>query len=209
MKARSILFCVFITLFFVPSAFSITINDSSYLTSYYDSPTQNQDYSLYMIGVYETRSDHSSGYHPTGTATVNIGDQYGKNTILVLSSYEPTLWNIIGDGANDLTQILLYGYHDQTISGVATSTPVTEYSYLGTSDYKGFTYSYPGDGRVVSHLESEGFFVSSFAGSYRATDFTISELTPAPVPEPTTFALMFLGLAGVGINKLRTRKRNA
>jgi len=175
-------------------AVPITINDPSYSTSYYESATVNNDYSLYMIGVYETRSDHSFGYHPTGTANIEIGDQFGKATTLVLSSYEPTNWNITGLGVGDITDIILYGYHDQSVSGFLTSTSVTEYTSHGEGSYEGYTYQFPGDGRVVNHLASQNLAVSSFAGSYRATDFNIGALDPVSVPEPSSLGLLFIGL---------------
>ena len=149
-----------------------------------------------MIGIYESRNDHAFGYHPVGNATIYVGDQDGKNTILVLSSYEPTIWNLVGPGVDDLTQVLLYGYHDQDVTGEADSTVVKEYTYEGTNNYQGQTYRYPGDGRVVGHLEFMGLTVSSFAGSYRATQFTISALEPNPVPEPSAVSLFSIAING-------------
>lgn len=176
------------------SAFSISIDDPTYSTSFYDSPSVNKDYSLYMIGVYETRSDHSGGYHPTGTANIEIGEQFGKDTILVLSSYEPTQWNITGLGVDDLTNIILYGYHDQSVIGLLASTVVTEYSYHGEKNYQGMTYTFPGNSQVINHLAAQNLVVSSFAGSYRATSFSIAELSSASVPEPASLALFLMGL---------------
>ncbi|MBU6953181.1 PEP-CTERM sorting domain-containing protein [Hahella sp. HN01] len=193
------------SVFFVTAAHAvpITINDPSYSTSYYESSEVNNDYSLYFIGVYETRRDHSFDYHPTGNANVEIGDQHGKSTTLVLSSYEPTHWNISGLGVTDITDIILYGYHDQSISGFLPSTTVSEYSYEGEGSYQGFTYRYPGDGRVVKHLASQGLTVSSFAGSYRATDFSIGALDPVSVPEPSSIGLLLMGLGLCLGRKLR------
>jgi hypothetical protein len=185
-------------------AFSISIDDPTYSTSFYDSPSVNNDYSLYMIGVYETRSDHSGGYHPTGTANVEIGDQFGKDTILVLSSYESTKWNITGLGIDDITSVILYGYHDQSIFGLLASTLVTEYSYDDGQNYQGMTYEFAGDGQVVNHLAAQDLVVSSFAGSYRATSFRIAELSSVSVPEPTSLGLFLMGLMVFFSRKLKS-----
>lgn len=185
-------------------AFSISIDDPTYSTSFYDSPSVNNDYSLYMIGVYETRSDHSSNYHPTGTAEIEIGDQFGKDTILVLSSYEPTKWNITGLGVDDITNVILYGYHDQSIFGLLASTLVTEYSYDG-GNYRGMTYEFAGDGQVVNHLAAQDLVVSSFAGSYRGTSFRIAELSSVSVPEPATLGLFLMGLMAFVSRQLKAR----
>lgn len=182
----------------------ITIGDPTYSTSYYESSEVSSDYSLYLIGVYETRRDHSYGYHPTGAAAVKVGDQLGKSTILALSSYEPTHWRITGLGVDDITKVILYGYHDQSVSGILASTPVTEYSYEGEGNYQGFTYRYPGDGRVVNHLSRQGLRVSSFAGSYRATDFSIGALERPPVPEPLSLGLLLVGLGLCQGRRLRS-----
>jgi hypothetical protein len=181
-------------------ALPIIIGDATYSTSSYSAPSHSDDYSLYMIGVYETRSDHSFGYHPTGTATVNIESQAGRDTVLVLSSYEPTLWNIVGAGVADISRVLIFGYHDQSVSGLNGSTLLNEYSYLGTNNYMGSTYSYPGNGQVTGYLSSLGLSVSEFAGSYRATQFEISALSTS-VPEPTTLALFGIGLVGLGLRR--------
>ena len=53
---------------------------------------------MHVISVYEARSDHSFGYHPTGLASVRVtvsGDQSDtRPLILVLASYEPIRWSI-------------------------------------------------------------------------------------------------------------------
>lgn len=187
------------------SAAQITIGDPTYATSYYESDSKNQDESLFMFGVYETSLNRGFRQHPTGNAIVNIGDQGGRSTTLVLSSYEPTLWNLVGDGVDDLTNILLFGYHDQSISGVADSTVVEEYSYEGTRNYQGMTYKYPGDGRVVRFVEAEtGLTVDEFAGSYRATEFYIGESesqSDTTIPEPSTVIAMGLAVGIVSVLK--------
>lgn len=200
-------------------AVPITINDSSYLSGYYESENVNNDYSLYMIGVYQTTSDRGFREHPTGTANVNIGDQFGKNTILVLSSYEPTDWIIHGDGVDDLSQIILLGYHDQSISGYEHGTDISEYSYYGTNNYRGINYYWPSPGEVcrdrdsVSPIEYSsnqricraqdvtafieglvGTEITTFAGSYRATQFSIGENVAVSVFEPSSLVLLLMGL---------------
>lgn len=194
------------------NAAQITILDPTYSTSYYESTSKNQDASLFMIGVYETRSDHGFGYHPTGTATVNIANQNERDTTLVLSAYEPTTWNLLGEGVDDLTNIFLFGYHEQSVTGVNDFASVTEYSYEGNGNYKGFTYTYPGDGRVVNLVNSlTGLNVDSFAGSYRATQFSIGESNidnsrATSVPEPSTMlATIALGISSLLVRKYKAR----
>ena len=165
--------------------------------SYFESATPNSNTSVYMIGVYES-------VNGGGTATVDIGDQFGRDTVLVLSSYEPTQWNLTGDGVDDLSRVLLYGYNEQTATGVNQGL-VSEFSYEGSvRNYQGYTFNFPGDGEVVSHFQSEtGLNVDAFAGTYAATQFSIAAVA---VPEPNSLCL----LAAFGlVAGLRRRQRSA
>ena len=56
----------------------------------------NCDYEIHVLGSYESRSDHGFGYHPTGQSDVDITviGNSSRPLILVLSSYEPTLWRL-------------------------------------------------------------------------------------------------------------------
>ena len=45
---------------------------------YFESATPNASTSVFMIGIYESRTDHGFRFHPTGNATVDVGDQFGK-----------------------------------------------------------------------------------------------------------------------------------
>jgi hypothetical protein len=81
---------------------------------------------LWVAGVYQTRDDHSYGYHPVGDGTVLWGIP-GDN-VLVLSSYEPTRWivELVEGGA--LSRILVFGYHGQLVDA-PSSVPVEVYAY--------------------------------------------------------------------------------
>lgn len=158
------------TVAYSPTA-RITINDPTYNNSFYESNPPG-DTIVYAIGVYETRRDHSYEYHPIGNATIKIQDQGDKKTILILSSYEPTNWNISGAGSKSVKSIYLFGYHDQSVTIDNPLSNVYEYSYEGTQNYVGSAHSLFDP--AIERFESlVGDDIDAFAGSYRATDFTI------------------------------------
>lgn len=177
---------------------SVTINDSAGPASYYTNPTASEP-ELHIISVYETRSDHGGGYHPQGTATLNIN--YGGNSpiTLVLSSYEPTMWNFNIESGAVIDQVILNGYHNQEASGIDSNLLINR---SGVGNYfSACAYTWPSDDQgcdtpsLVSGAEDfTDLTLSSFSASYRATDFTIET---SPVPVPASLWLFGSGLLGL------------
>lgn len=171
---------------------AIKINvGSSYPQSYYQAEG-DIDYPVYNIGLYEATSNHGwryidgswQHYRERGTATIYIEDQ-GSAFALALGSYEPVDWILEGPGVNNAKQILLYGYHHHTVSGQTDSTEVIESTYENRT---GNTYLYSSGGYRWPHGASGGIqqllghSVSSFAGTYQATRFTIESTAPSIPP---------------------------
>ena len=129
---------------------------------------------LHIVSVYETRSDHSFGYHPTGSAFVDFALP-GAN-VLVLSSYEPTHWTISMARGASLEKIITIGYHQQTVTllGSSTNVPVQP----SKSRECGYSLPYRGGGCdtniLISAIQEEtGLPLASFDGCYRATRFKL------------------------------------
>ncbi len=181
-------------------ASTVTINDpatsSGYTVSQYLNPTPSST-ELHILGVYETRSDPSFGYHPQGTATVHVKNQGATPFVLVLSSYEPTQWNIDLEAGANLTQIFTNGYYAQPVSGF--SGTVTSLSGVCNS---GFPYSWSSAQGLSNCVENlTGLKTSSFSGVYRATDFTI---TTSAVPLPSTATLFSGAIVGLFFRRKRS-----
>ncbi len=154
----------------------VVVNDCAGEGSAYVAPRRPGGPELLVIGVYETRNDHSFDYHPTGEASVR--DTRPEPHVLVLSSYEPTHWTIEADASSGLTEVILNGYHEQTVSapgGVA----VIDRSGLGNY-FSACGYTWPSDDQgcdtpaLVGGAEAlSGRPLSSFNGCYRATSFEV------------------------------------
>ncbi len=131
-------------------------------------PARCGDPEVHVIGVYETRSDHSGGYHPTGDGRVRI-ERPGKH-VLVLSAYEPTDWQVtLAPGAR-VEAVTLIGYHAQTVN--LKDVPITHDTGCG------YSYPYNGGGcdtNVLLDLAAThaGADVTSFHGCYHASDWTL------------------------------------
>lgn len=134
---------------------------------------------LIVLGIYESRSDHSYGNHPTGEATVSV-----KRTVphvLVLSSYEPTRWTLdLAPGAR-LERIILNGYHTQSLASVPAGVPVEDRSGVGNY-LSACAYKWPDDnqgcntqGLMTGLRQLTSREVTDFAGCYRVTRFTVED----------------------------------
>jgi len=193
------------------SAATLRINDpatsSGYaVTSYTSSQIEYPDISI--IGVYETRSDHSAGNHPQGTANVHVRYNDARPMIplvLLLSSYEPTRWILDRQPEANISTIILNGVHPQEVVNNG-GVPVVNKS--GAGNYiAACAYAWPSSsggcdtpGLVDGVQDLVGTPISSFAGVYRATDFTV---TGVPVPEPTSIVLSAFAFGSIFI---RTRR---
>lgn len=172
----------------------ITVNNpptsSGYQASYYVNPNITSP-ETHIIGVYETRSDHSIGYHPTGTAYVHVTGSTETPVNLVLSSYEPTAWILDGTGLSFIQSVTINSYSSSTATGIDSSK--VQIKNLGSYGYAWPTSSGGSDTPgLVSAVESlYGAPIATFTGAYRATEFSV---VLSPVPEPSTASLLLLGL---------------
>lgn len=133
---------------------------------------------LHLIGVYETHSNHGSGIHPAGAATVHV--ERKASSILVLSSYEPVHWTVTAAEGVTLEKVILNGYHDQT-ADVPAGVQVEVYD--GPDGSLGaYAYAWPSSeggsdtqGLVAAVENLTGRPLTSFHGCYQATGFVLRD----------------------------------
>ena len=150
----------------------------------------------YMIGVYETRSDHHFDFHPIGSAQVEIEAQIGP-IALILSSYEPTIWHLSGPGVAQIDTLIFLGYHTQDV--VAEGLDAQPQSFnIDQNQYIASIYQWPtpqaecidpsqvpfeqyeANQRICDAREVQDFIraqineeIDAFSGTYVATQFLI------------------------------------
>ena len=130
-----------------------------------------------VFGVYETRSDHSSGDHPVGEAGVTI-DRPGPHK-LVLSAYEPTNWHVTLTSGATVESIYLIGYHAQTVRVPGMpDVPVTIDTFdNGGTPGCGYSYPYNGQGcdtdELFARVEAKVGPINTFHGCYRASQWAL------------------------------------
>ncbi len=130
---------------------------------------------LWVAGVYQTRSDHTIGHHPTGHGSVSWSIP-GAN-VLVLSAYEPTDWTVTLAGGGQLSRVVATGHHAQSIDAPPGVVVETLAHVDGVSDYA-CGYAVPGNGGgcegeelVAFAQQHTGLSVAGFDGCYDATEF--------------------------------------
>jgi hypothetical protein len=103
--------------------------------------------------------------------------------VLALSSYEPVEWHIQVSPETTLVQVLVNGYHAQSVVGVPAGVPVEVRSYDQQSGNFGAScgYEYPytngggcnTDALVIGLEQYTGLQLTSFAGCYKKSSFTV------------------------------------
>lgn len=140
---------------------------------------------VHILGVYETRSDHSAGSHPRGSSTVHVS-RPGRH-VIVLSSYEPTDFVLTADAGAVVERVILNGYQHHTVKAPA-GTKIVDRS--GESAYlSACAYAWPSDDQgcntqaLVDGVEKlTGAAITTFTGVYRASKFVVGSDGTAACP---------------------------
>ena len=131
---------------------------------------------LIVLSLYEADGGHGG---PPGTVTVDI--QRNADIVLVMSSYEPVEWQLTTSGGANVQEILLNGYHSQTVTGAGSiPTSTRSYDQTGTNFGAscGYSWPYAGGGcdtnQLITGLQFHtGLTTTEFAGCYHGTSFTV------------------------------------
>lgn len=97
------------------------------------------DYDVYHVGSYEGTSElgaaielDKSGHHVKKVDVVV--NQPGKAIVLVMTAYDPVVWNVSWTKGTQIKGVVLSGYHGQAVVGISKSIPLHLKTYLGTKE---------------------------------------------------------------------------
>jgi hypothetical protein len=138
---------------------------------------------LHVVGIYEVATPTGSTERREGKVDVRV-TRPGPS-VLLLSSYEPTTWNVIVEPGAYVERIVLNGFHAQSVSA-PEGTPVESYAAdPDTGAWLGYGYAWPSYdalGLIETAQALTGLELTSFRGCYASDGFQID--TPAEIRPP-------------------------
>ena len=157
-----------------------------------DLPESNDE--VHVVSIYEGLEQTGGQIHGP-RAHIHV-DRPGKRLILVLTSYSGATWHVTTSKETRVRQVILGGYEEQAVKGVAESTEIVK-AWRGES-HKPLYYSYKAVGPNFRQLVKQihaltGTELSSFHGRYRPESnapFVIDAVQEDPqisssYPQPT------------------------
>lgn len=125
----------------------------------------------------------------------------GHPVVLALTSYEPTLWRVHPADPAQIVRVILGGYHAQSVTGLATGTPVEIYTHDASvcddclqGDRYFFAFERGKDRQYLDAVKQlwkiTGLRPTTFQGTHMGKRFVISDRLPHlsypddPAPQP-------------------------
>ncbi len=129
---------------------------------------------LYIVGQYESQA---------GRTRVTL-IRFGVPIVLVLSSYEETVWQLAVDERVTLEQVIVNGYEPSVVEGLPDGVPLVDRTGVGNY-IEACAYAWPGDdqgcdtqGLVRGAEALTGLSLTLFRGCYTGNDFQIVNDVP-------------------------------
>jgi hypothetical protein len=106
------------------------------------------------VGLYEPTLERRVARRVTNTVTVKVQATAKRPVILVLSAYEPVRWEIDAP-AGAVAQVIVGGYHKQTVSGLPEKVTVRSFVYEDKSEDYFFAFRDPKGADLTPEDRSE------------------------------------------------------
>lgn len=151
-----------------------------------------------LFGVYEGapgpgERERRAGEHRPMRVQVATRDDFGPE-VLILSSYEPVIWDVSAVAANDLRGVIVYGYYRSELAGAPAALPVRHVALRRADDREaapdgapaacGEPLSVHEGGLELEALDAQvtdavGLPIAHFAGAYSTARLALDD--PRPV----------------------------
>ncbi|ACY15620.1 hypothetical protein [Haliangium ochraceum] len=167
------------------------VNGCAFEYQHYEHGGEVDGTQLHVIGVYESMAENDF-YEEEDPGPVEINVNRPGTSVLVLSAYDPVIWNIHVAPGSTLEGVVVSGYLDQVVNAPA-GVPVAYYTHdieKGTRPLvDGVAYFWPSyDATELVDVAEEltGLELSSFRGCYRSDRFDIDEPGELRPPHETS-----------------------
>ena len=145
------------------------------------------------LGAYEGTEDPTLSIqgedHPVGRISVQA-DPGGNPALLVLSAYDPVVWDFAGFPRNRLRGVLVYGYSSQAVANLPHDVPIRFATRSqGTGPCGSYVHAYEA-GDDLEKLDSQvksvlGVQMSRFYGAYRPQALNVDGGPTRPTAAPS------------------------
>jgi hypothetical protein len=155
-----------------------------------------------LFGVYEGapgpgERERRAGEHRPMRVQVETRDDFGPE-VLILSSYEPVIWDVSAVAANDLRGVIVYGYYRSELAGAPAALPVRHVAFRRADDREatpdgapaacGEPLSVHEGGLELEALDAQatdavGLPIAHFAGAYSTARLALDDPRPGDPDE--------------------------
>lgn len=150
-----------------------------------------------LFGVYEGEPapgerERRAGEHRPMRVQVETRADFGPE-VLILSSYEPVIWDVSAVAANDLRGVIVYGHYRSTLAGAPAALPVRHVAARSADDREATPGGAPGGcgdplsvhegGFELEALDAQvadavGLPIAHFVGAYSAARLSLDDPPP-------------------------------
>lgn len=154
---------------------------------HYEHGGETGDTQLHVVSVWSSLESSMGSGDPLPRGPVDVTVDRPGNSVLVLSAYSPTQWNVHVAGGATIERVIVSGWHEQSVTA-PRGVQVARYSYVEDGAYLGyFGTTWPGYDATELVDAAEiltGLELTSFRGCTASASFAIEAPGALRPPHP-------------------------